>query len=120
MGMIFREITAYPPEDWVSLIGGIINRSTGQVDIFFGNTRQKRARLHRDSSSAKGQPEHVQDCVEVTLPFKERPVKMRKGALELYPAEEWTDALLEEITMIYSFRASMLLHTGEELIDSDC
>jgi len=101
MVMVFNEITAYPPEDWLSLIGGLINRSTAQVDTFFSNTRQKLKRIAGNDHP----PDHVRDSRTVDV-GKDRPVKMRRSALELCPAENWTDSFIEEIVMIYNFRAS--------------
>jgi len=108
MVMVFNEITPYPPEDWISLIGGLVNRSTAQVDIFFSNTRQKLKRNAGDDYP----PEHVRACKAVDV-GKDRPVKMRRSALKLCPAEKWTDAFIEEIVMIYNFRALMHLRQRE-------
>jgi len=104
MMMVFNEITPYPPEDWISLIGGLINRSTAQVDTFFSNTRQKLRRNAGDDAP----PDHVRACKAVDV-GKDRPVKMRRSALKLCPVDKWTDAFIEEIVMIYNFRASMVL-----------
>jgi hypothetical protein len=82
--------------------------STAQVDIFFSNTRQKLRR----NAGADSPPEHVRACKGVDI-GKDRPVKMRRSALELCPAEKWTDAFIEEIVMIYNFRAVGYLRQRE-------
>jgi len=105
--MVFDEITMYPCESWMVLIAIIIRRSVllvvsphydqpqcananfsayKQVKNWFSNERQKNRNGESDTfETADGDR-----------------VRLRTSALST--SQEWSDAFMEEVLMIYNFR----------------
>jgi hypothetical protein len=100
MMMVYTQITAYPPEAWCAIIGRLIKRDPSQVNIWFGNQRQREARA-RDQNDAFVKPPYYNCGL--------RRIRMRPFALEHFPESCWSDELLEEIVMFDHFRQRLMM-----------
>jgi len=106
MLMVYDEITAYPPEGWCAIIGQLINRDPSQVNIWFGNQRQREAKARAEGEAFVKPP--YSNC-------DSRRIRLRPSALNYFPETAWSDQLLGEIVMIERFRRHqiLLLEEGE-------
>lgn len=75
-----------------------------QVNIWFGNQRQRDARARSEASDAFVKPPYIV-CGSGR-------VRLRSSALLYFSESQWSDELLREIVLIEHFRRRILLDKG--------
>jgi len=114
MLMVFKEITPYPDDAWLSMLAVLINREYHQVKNWFSNQRQKDARANREN----GQYSLASALCKITCDG--RVLRLRSSALECCMAEDWSDQFFEEVVMIHNVKILLRLRRWEaELLGRD-